>query len=38
MYCESEAIAKERAQWLNDHHDVELWDGDTKIAAYRKTL
>jgi hypothetical protein len=34
LEIDSEAAAKARAEQLVDGHDVELWDGDRKIAKF----
>lgn len=36
VVCEHEEAAKEWAKQLVDGHDVELWQGDRKIATFTR--
>jgi hypothetical protein len=38
MMCSDEEVAKERARQLVDGHDVELWQGDHRIATFGSPL
>ena len=35
LVCPNDDSAKEHARQLVDGHDVELWQGDRKITAFR---
>lgn len=35
LVCESEEIAKQRAEQLVDDNPVELWEGPRRIARFR---
>lgn len=35
LACDDDETAKARAKKLVDGHDVELWDGATKIAEFK---
>jgi hypothetical protein len=37
LVCADDATAKEYAKQLVDGHDVELWQGDRKIEAFKNT-
>ncbi|WP_035994520.1 hypothetical protein [Bradyrhizobium sp. WSM1253] len=36
LVCEGVETAKEKAKQLVDGHDVELWDGDRKVATFAR--
>jgi hypothetical protein len=35
LLCQDDEAAKERAKQLVDGHDVELWNGNRKVAALK---
>jgi hypothetical protein len=37
LQCDDDEAAKRRAEQLVDGHNVELWDGATKIAEFKST-
>ena len=37
LVCPDDDVAKEYARQLVDGHDVELWQGDRKIEAFKLT-
>jgi hypothetical protein len=37
LVCPDDEVAKEYARQLVDGHDVELWQGDRKIEAFKRT-
>jgi hypothetical protein len=37
LVCPDDETAKEYASQLVDGHDIELWQGDRKIEAYKHT-
>jgi hypothetical protein len=37
LVCPDDDVAKEYARQLVDGHDVELWQGDRKIEAFKPT-